>query len=305
MKLGFLSAILPDFSFEQVIDFAAENGFACVELACWPTGKSERRYAGVSHIDMAELDAEKASYIREYCQKRQVEISGIGYYPNPLSEDLEQRKAVIGHLKACIAGARVLGVPVVNTFVGRNRLAKPEENWTQFKAVWPELIRCAEANHVKIGIENCPMFFKDEWPNGDNLAGTPAFWRKMFQEIPRDAFGLNYDPSHLIWQRMDYIKPIYHFQNKLYHFHIKDAKFYQDKYDEVGAFAPPSDYHAPKLPGQGDIRWGDVIAALNDVGYDGPVVIEVEDRAYEGSLASRLNAILLSRDFMRQYIRSK
>ena len=304
MKLGFLSSILPEFSFEEIIDFAAENGFACVELACWPSGKAERRYAGVTHIDMDSLDDGRAEYIRNYCKEKNIEISAIGYYPNPLAADPEQRTAAADHLKACIAGAEKLGVSEVNTFIGRNRLASAEENWKDFQAVWPDLVHYAEEHNVKIGIENCPMFFKTEWPNGDNLACSPAFWRKMFREIPSASFGLNYDPSHLVWQRMDYTKPILEFSEKLFHFHIKDAKFYQDKYDEVGIFAAPLEYHQPKLPGQGDIEWGKVFAALNDIKYKGCVVIEVEDRAFEDSLEDRLNSILLSRDFIRQYVRS-
>ena len=304
MKLGFLSSILPEYTFEQVIDFAADNGFACVELACWPAGKAERRYAGVTHIDMDSLDDARAEYIRNYCEKKNVQISGIGYYPNPLTEDLEQRAVFIDHIKACIKGAQKLGVPVVNTFVGRKRNADAEENWQEFLKVWPDLIQFAEEHGVKIGIENCPMFFKTEWPNGDNIACSPAFWRKMFAQIPSPNFGLNYDPSHLVWQRMNYTKPILDFRDRIFHFHIKDAIFYQDKYDEVGIFAAPLEYHQPKLPGQGDIEWGKVFAALNDAGYKGNVVIEVEDRAYEDTLEDRLESILLARDYIRQYIRS-
>ena len=303
MKLGFLSAIMPELSFEEVIDFASENGFECVELACWPKGKSERRYAGVTHIDMAELDDEKAAYIKKYLHDKNVEISGIGYYPNPLAADKEARKVAIEHIKECILGAKKLGVGVVNTFIGKNRLETAEKNWEEFLEIWPEIIKFAEEQGIKIGIENCPMYFKTEWPQGDNLAGNPQFWRQMFQAIESNNFGLNYDPSHLVWQQMDYIKPIYDFKDKLFHFHIKDAQFYPDKYNEVGIFAPPLDYHTPKLPGLGDIEWGKVISALNDVGYTGPAVIEIEDRAYEGSMEARKASILLSRDFMKQYIR--
>lgn len=303
MKLGFLSSIVPELSFEQVIDFASENGFECVELACWPVGKATRRYAGVTHIDMSALDEGMVKHIRDYCAEKKVAISGIGYYPNPLSADPEARSVAIAHIKACIEGAEKLGVPVMNTFIGRNRLETKEKNWEEFKAVWPEIIRFAEGHNVKIGIENCPMYFWNEWPEGDNLAGSPAFWEKMFAEIPSDNFGLNYDPSHLVWQRMDYLMPIREYGNKIFHFHIKDAKFYPEKFNKAGIFAPPLEYHQPKLPGHGDIRWGDVISALDDAGYQGPMVIEIEDRAYEDSLQRRLDSILLSRDYIKQYLR--
>ncbi len=303
MELGFLSAILAEYSFEQVIDFASENGFSCVELACWPVGKATRRYAGVTHIDMSALDDAKVEYIQKYISERGVRISGIGYYPNPMSDDLDARKVAIDHLKACILGAEKLGVNQVNTFIGRSRMASPEENWELFEEIWPPIIKFAEEHNVKIGIENCPMFFATEWPNGDNLACNTAAWREMFRRIPSDNFGLNYDPSHNVWQQTDYIKPIEEFKNKIFHFHVKDAKFYKDKFDDVGPFANPLSYHAPKLPGLGDIEWGAVVSSLNDIHYKGAMILEIEDRAYEETLEDRLNSILLARDFMKQYIR--
>lgn len=303
MKLGFLTAILPEYSFEQVVDFASENGFACLEVACWPRGKAERRYAGVTHIDMDTLDDAMVAHIKDYTAKKNIFISAIGYYPNPLSGDPEQRAVSISHLKKCIVGAEKLGVGLVNTFIGRNVALSPEDNKVEFEEIWPDIIHFAEEHHVRIGIENCPMYFKTEWPNGTNLAYSPSFWRYMFDYIKSDSFGLNYDPSHLVWQRVDYIKPIYDFAGKLFHFHVKDVKFYPEKYNEGGIFAPPSDYQSPKLPGQGDINWGSVVSALNDVGYDGPLVLEIEDRAYEGSLEDKLESILVSRDYIRQFVR--
>jgi len=303
MRLGFNTAILPDYSFEQIIDFASENGFACVEVACWPFGKAERRYAGVTHIDMDTLDDAKVAYINDYCAKKNVYICAIAYYPNPLTSDLEQREVYIEHLKKCIVGAEKLGVGMVTTFIGRNVEANPEKNKEDFMAVWPGIIAFAEEHNVRIAIENCPMFYKTEWPNGTNLACSPAFWSYMFDAIKSDSFGLNYDPSHFILQRMDCVKPLYKFPSKLFHFHVKDTKFYPDKYNEVGMFGYTSDYQAPKLPGQGDVNWGDVMSALNDIGYKGPVVLEVEDRAYEETLEDRLESILLSRDYMHQFLR--
>ena len=302
MKLGFVSAILPEYSFEQVIDFTSQVGMACVEIMSWPIGKSERRYAGVTHIDSDTLDKGKAEEINAYLAERNVSISAIGYYPNPLDSNLERRSAFVEHIKKCIKSANLLGISSMNTFIGKNALSPISENMEQFKKVWPDIIKCAEAYNVKIGIENCPMYFKDEWPGGNNLAASPSIWREMFSIIDSDCFGLNYDPSHLVWQRMDYIKPIYEFKDKIFHFHIKDAKLFQEKYDDVGIFAAPLEYHAPKLPGFGDIDWGKTVSALLDIRYNGPMVIEVEDRAFEDTLEDRLNAIRLSKQFMSQYI---
>ena len=302
MKLGFMSAILPEYSFEQVIDFAAENGFDCVEIPAWPKGKAERRYAGVTHINMDALDKSEAERISDYLKEKGVFISGIGYYPNPLDPDIAQRTKFIAHIKKCIVGAALLGLQNFNTFIGKDPARPVSENMAEFKKVWPDIIRFAEDNGVKVCIENCPMYFKDEWPGGKNLAVSPQIWREMFSIIDSNYFGLNYDPSHLVWQRMDYVKPIYEFKDKIFHFHIKDAKFYADKFNEVGIFAAPLDYHAPKLPGLGDIDWGRVVTALADIRYRGCTVIEVEDRAFEDTLQDRLDSVLLSKRFMEQYI---
>jgi sugar phosphate isomerase/epimerase len=303
MKLGFLSAIVPDLSFEEVIDYASEQGFQSVELACWPVGKAERRYAGVTHIDVSALTAEKIAYIQKYVLDSGIEISALGYYPNPLDEDLEQRDVFIGHLKRVIEGAAALGIGTVNTFVGRMQSKTPRENMQEFVNVWTPIVRFAEEKQVRIGIENCPMYFSaDEWPNGKNLAVSPAVWEEMFRLIPSAYLGLNYDPSHLVWQQMDYIKPIYEFKDRIFHIHIKDAKVYKDKLDRVGILASPLEYHSPKLPGLGDIDWGRFISALTDIRYEGHAVIEVEDKAFEASLEARKYAIRQSRDFVHPFI---
>jgi sugar phosphate isomerase/epimerase len=302
MKLGFMSAILPEYSFKQVVDFAADNGMKCVEVMCWPKGRAERRYAGVTHIDAGELTPEKAAEINEYIDKKGITISALGYYPNPLDADLKQRAVYIEHIKKCIKAANMLGLGNFNTFIGKDPLRPVSENMQEFERVWPDIVKFAEDNGVKIGIENCPMYFKDEWPGGKNLAASPKIWRDMFSAIDSAYFGLNYDPSHLVWQRMDYIAPIYEFRDKMFHFHIKDAKLYPDKYNDVGIFAAPLDYHAPKLPGLGDIDWGKTISALTDIRYNGCAVIEVEDRAFEDTLQSRLDSIILSKNYISQYI---
>ncbi len=302
-KLGFVSAIFADLSFEEVIIFASNNGYTCVEILCWPKGKAERRYAGVTHIDVNELDEMKINSIKKYAAEKNVEISALGYYPNPLDPDLEKREYYIEHLKGVIAAAVKLGLKNVNTFIGKDKNKNLEDNFQIFRKVWPAIIKYAEENSVKIGIENCPMFFtNDEWPGGNNLATTPSIWKRMFEEINSDNFGLNYDPSHLLWQQIDYIKPIYEFKDKIFHVHIKDVKIYRDKLDQVGVLATPLEFHSPKLPGLGEINWGKFISALTDIGYQGCACVEVEDRSFEDSLESRKNSLILSRQYLRQFI---
>lgn len=303
VKLGFVSAILADLSFEEVLDFASENGFSCVELMCWPKGKAERRYAGVTHIDVTELDDSKVAYIKDYAKQKNIEISGLGYYPNPLDPDKEKREFYIEHIKKVIKACNKIGLKNMNTFIGKDKSKTIEENFKMFKEVWPAIVKFAEENNVNIGIENCPMFFtKDEWPGGNNLASTPAIWKRMFEEIPAENFGLNYDPSHLLWQQIDYIKPVYEFKDRIFHVHIKDAKVYKDKLDQVGNQATPLEYHAPKLPGLGDVNWGKFISALTDIRYKGAACIEVEDRAFEDSLEDRKQSIILSKRYINQFV---
>ncbi|RIH65666.1 sugar phosphate isomerase/epimerase [Mariniphaga sediminis] len=303
LDLGFVSAILAEKSFDEVIEFAAKNQFKCVEIMCWPVGKAERRYAGVTHINVDELDNNKVSEIQTALAMSHVYVSGLGYYPNPLDPDEKQAEVYVDHIKKVIRAAARLGVGVVNTFVGRDPSKSVEDNLKKFAEVWPGIVKIAEENNIKIGIENCPMLFtRDEWPGGKNLATTPAIWKKMFEIIPSPAFGLNYDPSHLVWMQMDEVKPIYDFKEKLFHIHLKDVKVYPEKLNEVGIMAYPLDYHSPKIPGLGDVDWRGFFSALTSVKYRGPVCIEVEDKAYEGSQKDVEAAILTSRNYIRQFL---
>lgn len=303
MQLGFASAILPDLSLEEVVQFAAANGFTTVEFMCWPVGKAERRYAGVTHIDVVDFTKEEAARVNQIVASAELTISGLGYYPNPLAPHEEEAQVAIDHIKQVILAAELLGVGVMNTFVGRDWTKSVDDNWPRFKKVWGPLLQFAEDHGVKIGIENCPMFFtQDEWPAGKNLAHTPAIWRRMFEEIPSDHFGLNYDPSHMIWQHMDYLKPLRTFTDKLFHVHAKDVRIDKHRLDDVGITAPPLEFHVPKLPGLGDVDWGQFFSVLSDVGYDGPVCIEVEDRAYESSLASRKASLVQSGRYLKNFM---
>jgi sugar phosphate isomerase/epimerase len=303
IKLGFVSAILADQTFEKVMSFAAQTGYSCVEIMCWPLGKAERRYAGVTHIDVTDLSKKKIEEIHDTLERKGVTISGLGYYPNPLEANKKNASHYITHIKKVIDAASRLGLKNVNTFIGRDHLSSVEDNFKQFKKVWPGIVKYAEKRGVKIGIENCPMFFTDdEWPGGKNLASSPAIWRRMFEEIPSANFGLNYDPSHLVWQFIDYIKPIYEFKERIFHVHIKDAKLMREKLNDVGILATPLSFHSPKLPGLGDVDWGKFFSALTDIGYDGAACVEVEDRSYEGSLQMRKRSLIQSREYLKQFL---
>ena len=303
MKLGFVSAILADQTFEKVVSFAAQTGYSCVEVMCWPVGKAERRYAGVTHIDVSNLSKKRIDEIHNTLEQNGVTISGLGYYPNPLEDNKKNANRYIAHIKKVIDAAGLLGLKNVNTFIGRDHKSGVEDNFKRFRKVWPGIIRYAEKRKVKVGIENCPMFFSDdEWPGSKNLASSPVIWRRMFKEIPSKYFGLNYDPSHLVWQFMDYIKPIYEFKERIFHVHIKDAKLKREKLNDVGILATPLSFHSPKLPGLGDGDWGSFFSALTDIGYNGAACVEVEDRSYEGSLQMRKQSLVQSREYLRQFL---
>lgn len=303
MQLGLVSAILDQSDFYEMIDIVAENGLECVEVACWPAGKAERRYAGVSHIDTEHLTKETAEKYKAYAAEKQVAISALAYYPNPLDEDLTKREQVIQHLYSVIDAAKLLDVNLVTTFLGRMPSKPISENLTEMVKVWQPILAHAEKQQVKIAIENCPMLFtEDEWPGGQNLMTTPALFRKIFALLDSEYLGLNYDPSHFVWQQMDYLAPLYEFKEKLFHVHYKDIKVYWNKLQEVGVMATPLEYMSPKLPGLGDVDWGKYVSALTDIGYNGYTCIEVEDRAYEADYADVKRSIKQSAHYLRNFV---
>ena len=305
MKFGLLTAILDGWTFEEVVDIASEMGFKCLEVACWPAGKAERRYAGVSHIDCERVceDDAYAAYVKELVSSHNLEISSLAFYPNVLDANQEKAEAAIEHLKAVIKASGKLGVGMVTTFIGKDQYKTFEENIELFKAVWPGLIALAEECGVKVAIENCPMLFgADQWPGGQNLMCTPAIYRKLFEIIPSPNFGLNFDPSHYVWQGLDYLKTVYDFADRIFHIHFKDIKLYPEKLKECGVLAYPLDYMSPKIPGLGDVNWSAFVSALNDIRFDGCAVIEVEDKAFESCSEDILRSIELSKRYLNNFI---
>ncbi len=305
INFGLLTAILDGWSFEEAVDIASEMGFHCIEVACWPAGKAERRYAGVSHIDCERVceDDAYAKYVSDYVRSKGLKISSLAYYPNTMDPDLIKRTAAIEHLKAVIRASGKLGIGMVTTFIGRDQHKTVEENIELFKAIWPGIIKLAEDNNVKVAIENCPMLFgKDQWPGGQNLMCTPPIFRKLFEIIPSPNFGLNFDPSHYVWQQLDYIKTVHEFKDRIFHVHFKDIKLYPERLAEVGVLAYPLEYMSPKIPGLGDVNWSAFVSALNDIRYDGDAVIEVEDKAFEGSREDILKSIKLSKHYLDNFI---
>jgi sugar phosphate isomerase/epimerase len=301
MQLGFVSAILGELSLEEVLAFAADEGFPFVELMCWPPGKADRRYAGVSHLDATQFSREQAAHVKDLLHIHRVKVSGLGYYPNPLDPDPAHREQVADHLRKVIRAAPMIGVNVVNTFIGRDKRKSVAENLQMVKEVWPPLLKEAEGAGVRLAIEHCPMLYgEDQWPGGTNLANSPEIWRQLFDLFPGGRLGLNFDPSHLVWQFIDTGRAVREFGDRIIHVHAKDERIDRERLHQVGVLG--LGWHQPKLPGLGDVNWGEFFAALTDTGYKGPVCVEVEDRAYEGSLAERKRALRQSKKFLEQFL---
>ena len=305
MKMGLVTAILDKCNYEEMIDTISNMGFECAEVACWPQGKAERRYAGVSHIDVDKVlkDDEYAKYVLDYAKSHGITISSLAFYPNTMDSDLKKRNANVKHLMNVIRASAKLKVNMVTTFIGRDQYKSVEENLELVKKVWPPIIKLAESLKVKVAIENCPMLFgNDQWPGGQNLMTSPANWDKVFKILPSKYLGINYDPSHFVWQMIDYIKPIYKYKDKIFHVHYKDIKLFPDKLNEVGIMAYPLDYMSPKLPGLGDVNWSKFVSALTDIGYNGFTCIEVEDKAFEKTQEDVLKSIKLSKRYLEQFV---
>ena len=302
MQLGFVSAILPELNLDQILAFAAAERFTCVEPMCWPVGKAERKYAGVTHVDVDGLTKGRAEETRALCARHRVGLSALGYYPNPLDPDPAVAKVAVNHLKKVIQAAAALGLKTVNTFVGRDWTKSLDDNWPRFLKTWRPLIRFAEDHDIQVGIENCPMRFTgDEWPGGKNLMTTPVIWRRAFSDIPSKHFGLNYDPSHFVLQQMDPASPLREFEEKIFHFHAKDVRIRRDRLNEVGVFAHPLEWHQPRIPGYGEMDWGRFMGGLMETAYRGPVCIEVEDDTFGKTLEGRKRALRVARDVLSPY----
>jgi sugar phosphate isomerase/epimerase len=303
MRLGLLTAPFPETPLADVVDWTAVNGFESIEIACWPrTSGPSRRYAGTSHIDVANISAGEAADVAADIRSKGLTISGLGYYPNPLHPDQDHRDQVIGHLRHVITAAEAMDVPFVNTFMGADASKNPDDNWGDALRIWPDIVRFADDHGRKLTFENCPMLFSyDEWPGGHNLATSPRMWRRIL-ETWGGSVGVNFDPSHLILQMIDIPRFIREFGPHILHVQAKDLMIDREGLYERGIFSQGIGWQIPRLPGLGDVDWSDLFAALYRAGYDGDVIIEHEDRDFEGSDERVKRGFILARGVLRPYI---
>lgn len=303
MKLGLLTAPFEDTDLTDVADWTAASGMSALEVACWPaSGDKARRYAGTSHIDVDGLTAAQGSEITGALADKGIEISGLGYYPNALHPETDHSDEVIGHLKKVISAAGVMGVKVVNTFVGGDSTLTVDDNWSRAEKVFPDIVKHARTCGVTLAFENCPMIFSnDEWPGGHNIAYSPRIWRRILESW--EGVAMNFDPSHLVFQMIDQGRFMREFGPHFAHVHAKDLMIDQDGLYERGILSAGMGWQVPRLCGLGDVDWGDFFSQLYRVGYDGPIIIEHEDRDFEGTDEKVKRGFCLARDILSPYIK--
>ncbi|MEA5117384.1 MAG: sugar phosphate isomerase/epimerase, partial [Propionicimonas sp.] len=218
--------------------------------------------------------------------------------------DPEHRAAVHAHLRKLIDASSLMGVGLITTFVGADHSKTLDENFEEYRRVFPELIGYAKDHGVRIGIENCPMLFSgDEWPSGDNLAYAPQTWERMFDAVDGDpTLGLNLDPSHLVWQMIDIERVVRDFGSRIYHVHAKDLQIDREGLYRNGILSAGMGWQIPRLPGLGEVNWRTFISALYRTGYDSVVCVEHEDRDFEGTEELVKRGLVLARNTLRPLI---
>ncbi|MEJ5229714.1 MAG: sugar phosphate isomerase/epimerase [Pseudothermotoga sp.] len=286
MKIGFLTVALGKMNFEEIVSWAGENGFEALEIAAWPV-VNERDFSSTT-IDVENFDSKRADEIKKLLDKHGLIISSLAYYDNNLDADLNKRKRINEHLKKVIDAASLLKVELVGTFIGRDITKSVEENFEEFEKVFKPLISYAERKNVRLMIENCPMVGWQQPEKIGNIFYSPQLWEEVFRVTP-DSFGLNYDPSHLYWLGIDYVKVLLQFKDRIFHVHAKDVEIDDNLLDEQGIFGHfGTNLHGKswwtyRLPGFGEIDWEEFILALKKIGYDFVISIEHEDPVWFGT----------------------
>lgn len=304
MYIGYLTGCLGSMPLKEKAILANKHGFKSIEVSCWPRDNS-RDYSG-SDIDVTNLTQEEADEIKKYISELDLTISSLAYYDNNLHKDPETRSFINNHVRKVIDAAVMLGVPTVGTFVGRNEDISLEENFDEFERIFTDIVTYAKERDIKIIIENCDMTGWQKRGELGTISCTPELWREMFKRVPHANFGLNYDPSHLHHLLIDYIAPLEEFKNRIFHVHGKDTEIFQEKLSEYGKWnkllleTEGSGYWRYRMPGLGDIDWGQFIGKLKEIGYDGVISIEHEDPLYEGSEEKVEEGLRLGIEYLKQ-----
>lgn len=307
MKLGFLTACLPHVPLDSIVAWASQAGFTSLELAAWPV-QSDRDYQA-RQIDAARFTADDAKRVKELFARHDMSISAMAYYDNNLDPDPAKRKCNHDHLKKVIDTAALLGVDLVGTFVGARPDRTSDENMKEIGEVFRGLTAHAGGKGVRLMIENCPMDGWQRFGLPGNYAYSPELWEALFNEVPSADFGLNFDPSHLYWLGIDYLRAAREFAPKIFHAHAKDTEILGDGEYRYGLFgrqmAPipwKSGWWRYRMPGLGSIDWGALIATLQEAGYDNVLSIEHEDPVWEGSEEKVKTGLRLGLKHLSQFV---
>ncbi|WP_095082147.1 sugar phosphate isomerase/epimerase family protein [Mesorhizobium sophorae] len=291
MRLGFYTNYTP-----ELASFAKETGFNSLELSAWPE----------SSLNADKVTAGDCEKIKQDLKSKDIEISALGYYPNPLSHHESEAKEAQRYLKKVIDLAANMSIPVVATFAGRDGGKTVKENLPLFKETFSPIMDHAEKRGIKIAIENCPMMNRFTM-QGENIAFSPEIWAAMFDLVPSKYLGLEFDPSHCVWQGIDYLKAVYDFGDKIFHVHAKDMEIRQDVLGKAGIYGLAlsdvdglgSGWWRARAPGWGQVDWAKFITALIEVGYHGNIDIEHEDDVF--ALANKIGGIQTEYDIVNAY----
>lgn len=306
MKIGFLTACLPKVSLENLVAWSSAQGFHTLELAAWPV-KSTRDYQA-RQINVASLKKDDALRIKQLFASHKMSISALAYYDNNLDALARKRKYYHDHLKKVINAAALLDVNLVGTFVGARPDKLPGENMKEIGKEFRRILKYAEDKGVRVMIENCPMDGWQRFTLPGNFAYSPELWEALFNEVPSKNFGLNFDPSHLFWLGIDYIRAAKEFAPKIFHAHAKDCEVLPEGQYRYGIFGKQinptpwkSGWWRYRMPGLGKVNWEDLIKALKSSGYDHVLSIEHEDPEWEGTEEKVKNGLQLGKKYLSQF----
>jgi len=285
MKLGFLTACLPDRPLEDIVGLAKAHGYEALEVAAWPDLGS--RPFTATHLKAEGFGPAEAERVRALFDENDLTLSSLAFYDNNLHPDAAERAAINQHVLALVDAAALLGCPTVGTFVGRDPGRTVAQNLAEAEKVFAPLVDRAGEKGVKLVIENCVMegWHPDGYPG--NLAYSPELWEWMFSL----GLYLNYDPSHLLWMGIDPVAAIRPYVDKVAHAQAKDAEIFPDKRNRYGYpgiavnRADPWDvgWWRYRVPGLGQVDWVRVVDALYEGGFDGVLSVEHEDPVWGGT----------------------
>ena len=260
MQLGFLTEYTP-----ERVEKAAELGFDCLSINSHPTNATGKALATKTGRREVARDFESNG----------VRISAACAYANYLDPNARNRAASASWLKKVIGFAAEMEVPVVPVLCGRDPELSLDDNIPVVKKVWTPLAKYASDRGIKLAMENWMGGLSIE--RGINTAVGPYAWRRIFEAVPNEALGLEFDASHLFWQGIDHIRALEEFADRVYHVHLKDTELLYEKQYELGVTGGAFRF---RIPGFGELDWPEFFSKLFEIGYDGGCVIEHEDEVF-------------------------